>query len=164
MIRCTIVGVVVTFLLAVFQATLGMRMALGGVAPDLLFIWSVSAGLIAGPQTGALTGFGSGILEGALRQTLIAGLAIGKGFSGFAAGIFASKMFRENWIVSALSAALLTLINESASLLFAGTGDWGEVPRLVGGRMLYHAALTPIAVAIMIRARKALIGNHEGIG
>jgi len=163
MTRCAIIGVVVTFLLAVFQATLGTRLALGGISPDLLFVWSVSIGLIAGPHAGAPTGFGSGILEGALRQSLIAGLAIGKGLSGFAAGIFASKMFRENWIVSALSAALLTLINEGISLAFAGTDEWERVPTLVGGRMLYHAVLTPIVFAIIIRTRSAFIRNHEGM-
>ncbi|HUU54311.1 MAG TPA: LytS/YhcK type 5TM receptor domain-containing protein [Armatimonadota bacterium] len=164
MARCIIAGVMVTYLLAVFQATLGARLAVAGVAPDLLFVWTICLGLLTGPRVGALVGFGAGVLEGSLRQALIAALGISKGFSGFAAGLLATKMFRENWLVPALSAGLLTLLNEIVFLLASRHDAWTHVGRLIGGRALYHAVLTPIAFALIIRARQALLGQQAEAG
>ena len=68
MTRCIISGLVVTYLLAVAQTALGGRMAVRGVPPDLLFVWTVVIGLLSGRTAGALVGFGGGLLEGSLTQ------------------------------------------------------------------------------------------------
>ncbi len=164
MARCVIAGVIVTYVLAVFQATLGSRLAIAGVSPDLLFLWTVCLGLLNGPRVGALVGFASGALEGSLRQALIAALGISRGFSGWAAGLLATKMFRENWLVQAISAALLTLVNEALFLLVSHQDTWTHAGRLIGGRMVYHAVLAPIVFALIARAREALVGQRAEVG
>ncbi len=164
MARCIIAGVAVTYLLAVFQATLGGQLAVAGVSPDLLFVWTVCVGLLSGPRVGALVGFGAGVLEGSLRQSLVAALGLSKGLSGFAAGLLATKMFRENWLVPATSAGLLTLVNEAVFLLLSGHTAWPDTGRLIGGRALYHAALAPFVFALIVRARQALIGQRMEVG
>lgn len=159
MARCILVGVTVTYLLAVFQATLGARLSIAGVPPDLLFVWTVCVGLAGGTRAGIITGFASGILEGSLRQSMIAVLAISKGISGLGAGLLSTRLFRENWVVPALAGALLTLVNETVFLIFPGVIR-PDAGRLILGRVLYHALLTPIAFWLVIRVRQALLGPH----
>ncbi len=160
MARCVIAGVVVTYLLAVFQVTVGAKLAIGGIAPDLLFVWTICLGLLSGPRVGAVTGFGGGLLEGALHQTMIGALAIGKAVSGCCAGLIASKMFRENWLVPALSAALLTAVNEVLVLFLTSGGSQGSFVRTLLGRALYHALLAPIAFHLITRTRQTLTGQR----
>lgn len=161
MARCVIAGITVTYLLAVFQATLGSRLAVAGISPDLLFLWTLCLGLLSGPRVGAIVGFASGALEGSLRQHLIAALGMSKGLSGFAAGLLATKMFRENWLVQAISAALVTLLNETVFLLISRQGAWSDAGRLIVGRMIYHALLAPFAFALIARTRDAFLGQRS---
>ena len=163
MARCVIAGVAVTYLLAVFQATVGARLAVGGVSPDLLFVWSVCLGLLSGPRIGALAGFGSGFFEGALQQAMIGALAVSKAVSGCAAGLLAGRMFRENWLVPALSAGLLTLVNEVLVLLLSASGHGGNLARIILGRAVYHALLAPPALAVIVRARQAMTGQRAEV-
>jgi len=163
MARCVIAGVVVTYVLAVFQATLGRRIALGGIAPDLLFVWTVCLGLVSGPRVGSLVGIGAGLLEGSLKQAFLAALGISKGVCGFLAGLLATKMFRENWVVPALTGAALTPVNDLVFLLLSGNLGAASL-RPILGRMAYHAVLTPLILALVLRARVALVGRELEVG
>ncbi len=163
MARCIIAGLLVTYALAVFQTTLGESLALSGVPPDLLFVWTATVGLLSGAHAGALAGFASGVLEGSLKQTWIGAFAISKALSGLAAGFLATKMFRENLLVPALAAAALTALNEGVFLLIARTAPWGDAGRIIGLRALYHALLAPFAFAAAARVRHALVGGPEKV-
>lgn len=161
MTRCIIAGVIVTFLLGVLQTTLSGPMSAFGVAPDLLLLWAVCIGLLSGSTAGALIGFGAGLLEGALQQAWIGAYVISKMLSGFTAGLLATRMFRENWLVPAVCAAVLTLVNEAAFLLISGAGEWGQAGRILGVRVGYHAVLAPIFFTLTLRVRRALMGRRE---
>jgi len=160
MARCIIAGVIVTFLLGVLQATLGGPLAGFGVAPDLLFVWAVCIGLLSGRTAGAVIGFGAGLLQGALQQSWIGAFAISKMISGFAAGLLATKMFKENWLVPVVCAALLTVVNEAAFLLISRAGYWAQAGRIIGLRMLYHAGLAPLVFALALWGRRILLGRR----
>jgi rod shape-determining protein MreD len=162
MARCIIAGVIATYVLAVVQTTVGAAIAISGVSPDLLLVWTITIGLLSGPYTGGLVGFAAGMLQGALFQTWIGAYAFSKTLSGFAAGLLATKMFKENLLVPAISAALLTVGNEGVFLLFARGADLHQAGRVIGLRALYHAVLTPIAFALTRRARRAFLGEREG--
>jgi rod shape-determining protein MreD len=163
MARCIIAAALVTYALAVFQNALGGLIAIQGVSPDLLFLWTVCMGLLSGHHVGALVGFGCGLLEGGLQQASIGAFAISKTLSGFGAGVMAGKMFRENWLVPIVSAGVLTVVNEGIFLLLSRGADWSQAGRLIGLRALYHAALAPFAFAIVARARRALRGVQEEV-
>lgn len=163
MARCIAAVAVVTYLLAVFQATLGARLAVAGVSPDLVFVWTVCVGLVGGRRAGAYTGFGAGLLEGALRQALIGPLAISRGVTGFVAGLLAGKLFRDNWLVSVLAAVVLTILNETIQGLLAGPSSWSQAFRLLGGRIIYHAILTPVVLLLVSRGRQAIVGPHAEV-
>ena len=164
MARCIIAGVFVTYVLAVFQTALGERLSVWGVSPDLLFVWSVCVGLLGGPRAGTVTGFGAGLIEGGLQQAWIGPLAISKSLSGFGAGLLATKMFKENWLVPIVCAALLTLVNEAMFLVLSQGAGWQYVGRLVGVRVVYHALLAPIGFALVSAARRSLVGQRVEVG
>ena len=165
MARCVVAGIIITYLLAVFQTTVGSRLAVAGATPDILLVWTVCIGLLSGPRAGMLVGFASGAIQGSLLQGLIGPLAISKGLSGFGAGLISTRMFRENWLVPAISAALLTLANEAVFLaLSPAPGEWVYAARVIGARTVYHAALAPIAFAAVARARQAMLGARAEIG
>jgi len=164
MTRCVLAGVVTTYVLAVFQSTLGGRLAVAGVAPDLLFVWTVCIGLLSGAEAGAAVGFGSGFLEGGLQQAWIGALAVSKGASGFTAGLLSTKMFRDNWLVPPISAALLTLLNEAIFLALARGVEWQQAGQIVGVRVAYHALLAPIFFTLVARARRSFLGRHVEVG
>jgi rod shape-determining protein MreD len=158
MARWIIAAVLVTFVIAVFQASLGGELAVWGVAPDLLLVWTICTGLLSGRHAGAAAGFGSGAIEGALQQSSIGALAISKAISGLLAGLLAAKMFKENWLVPAICAAVLTVSNEVVFVLLSGPGDWTRGGRVVAVRVVYHAVLAPIAFAATVRAWRAILG------
>jgi rod shape-determining protein MreD len=161
MARCVIAGVIVTYLLAVFQTTLGGVCAIRGVSPDLLLIWVVCLGLLSGRTPGALIGFACGLLEGGLTQAWMGAFAISKALSGFGAGVLATKLFRENWAVPSVSAAALTLLNDATFLLVSRADGWPHAVHVIAVRMAYHAALAPILFVLTIRVRRSLLGRHE---
>ena len=159
MVRCVAAGIVITYALAVIQTTIGSRLAMAGATPDLLLLWTVCVGLLSGPRAGMLVGFACGGLEGSLLQTLLGPLAISKGLSGFGAGIISTKLFRENWLVPAIAAALLTLGNDAVFLALSSAKPGGvEAARMIGLRMAYHAVLAPLAFAAVSRGRRAIAG------
>jgi rod shape-determining protein MreD len=161
MARVVVAGVIVTYVLAVLQATLGGRMAIHGVAPDLLFLWTICVGLLSGGPAGALVGFGAGLMEGSLQHQWVGAYGISKTLSGLGAGLLATKMFKENWVVPLVCAVLLTVVNEVVFLVFSGAGGWEQASRIIGVRVVYHGALAPVAFALVRRGRRALLGRPE---
>jgi len=159
MVRGIVIGALVTYMVAVFQSTLSVRMEIRGVSPDLVFVWAVCVGLVSGPSAGALAGCGGGLVEGALAQKLIAAFAISKLMSGFAAGLLAAKMFKEHWLVLVVGGGLLTLVNETIFLLVSRGWGWRQVGHLIEMRVVYHAVLTPLGFALVSRVRRALTGR-----
>jgi len=163
MARSVASAIVVSYALAVFQATVGGRLAVAGVAPDLLLVWTVCLGLLGGPRAGTMAGFACGALEGSLLQRMIGALAVGKGLSGLAAGTISTRMHREHWLVPAIAAGALTVANELVFLALAdGSAGLVQAGRVVGVRTMYHAVLAPVMLAIAARGRRALSGEREG--
>jgi len=157
MARPILLGLVVTYAIAVVQSTIASGLAVLGVAPDLLLLWTVCLGLLRGPALGVLSGWLCGLLQGALEQSWIGAYAISKTVSGFLAGHLGARMFKENWLVPALCAALLTLANETCFLILAHSGQlWSEAGRVIAVRVVYHAVLAPFAFAGVDRVHRAL--------
>jgi rod shape-determining protein MreD len=59
--RVTLRVVLVVFLVLVVQSTVMLSIRIGGVHPDLFWLLPITAALLAGPETGALIGFWSGL-------------------------------------------------------------------------------------------------------
>jgi rod shape-determining protein MreD len=156
MARAVALAALVTFALAIAQTTLGGRIAVWNVSPDLLLVWTMCLGLLAGPEAGAATGFASGALQGSLGQSLIGPLGISKTISGLAAGLLARRLFRDNWVVPAVCAVLVTVLNEAIFLLLCGLTNGPQAGRIIAVRAVYHAVLAPPCYAVTARGRRAL--------
>jgi rod shape-determining protein MreD len=154
MLRIALTAAIVTYVLAVVQVTLGARLAVWGVSPDLLLLWTICAGLLGVPQAGALVGFGSGVLQGALVQSQLGAYAISKILAGTAAGLLGRRVFRDNWLVPSLAAAVLTVLHEVLFVLLSRV-EASSALRVIGLRVLYHAALAPFCYALVARAQRA---------
>jgi rod shape-determining protein MreD len=59
--RATLRMVLVVFLVLVVQSTVMLSIRIGGVHPDLYWLLPITGALLAGPETGALIGFWSGL-------------------------------------------------------------------------------------------------------
>jgi rod shape-determining protein MreD len=59
--RATIRVALVTLLLLLAQSTVILNIRIGGMHPDILWLLPITAALIAGPETGAIVGFWSGL-------------------------------------------------------------------------------------------------------
>jgi len=163
MVRAIIAVAAITYALAVAQTTLGGRIAVWGVSPDLLLVWTVCVGLLAGPEAGAVVGFASGALQGSLEQRLVGALGISKTLSGLAAGLLASRVYRDNWLVPAVGAFGVTVLNETLFLAFSGFVAVHHAGRIIGLRALYHAALAPVLYAFAARAQRALLAPRAPV-
>jgi rod shape-determining protein MreD len=161
MIRMMVLGVAVAYGMAVLQSTVGGRLAVAGVAPDLLLVWTISMGLACGGLTGAVTGWAGGLIQGGLQQKWIGAYAISKTVSGFIAGRLGAKMFKENWLAPMVCAALVTVLNEGVFLLFSRSGPWEGAWRVVGVRVVYHAVLAPFFFAAAYRLQRAVMRGQE---
>ena len=59
--RSTLRVALVALLLLVIQSTVILPIRLGGVHPDIVWLLPITASLLAGPETGAVIGFWSGL-------------------------------------------------------------------------------------------------------
>jgi rod shape-determining protein MreD len=59
--RSTVRAALVAFLLLVIQSTVLLGIRVGGVHPDIVWLLPITAALLAGPETGAVVGFWSGL-------------------------------------------------------------------------------------------------------
>jgi rod shape-determining protein MreD len=164
MLRCLLAAIIVTYVLAVIQSTVGGRLAVLGVAPDLLLVWSICLGISSGAAAGAVAGWGSGLLEGCMQQAWLAPCAVSKAVSGFAAGELGARMHKDNWLVPAVCAMVLTVANEVIFLLLSRAGFSAHAARVIGVRICYHALLAPLALAAIGRGRRALDRGRWGRG
>jgi rod shape-determining protein MreD len=59
--RATIRVALVALLLLLVQSTVMLNISIGGIHPDILWLLPITAALLAGPETGAIVGFWSGL-------------------------------------------------------------------------------------------------------
>ncbi len=82
--------ILVSLLLLLLQTTVVRFMAIDSIAPDLLLLWTVIAGIRYGQIAGTTTGFGTGVLLDLLSGAdgMLGLGAFAKTVAGFLAGYF----------------------------------------------------------------------------
>lgn len=128
-LRIAILLVVVT----VVQTALGNDLRLLRVAPDLLVLVSISAGLAGGAEAGALVGFFSGLMMDLFLTSTPLGLsALTYCITGAVVGWLRSSVLPERNLVIPVAALFGTA---GAVLMFVGFGDvLGQHHLLEAGR------------------------------
>ena len=133
----------------VAEGTFGSDLRLFGVAPDFLLVLVVAGGLVAGPQTGALFGFGVGLLADLALTTTPVGLqALAWCLVGWGVGSLRARVLPEGRVVQpvvAFGAAVAALV------LFLVVGE------LVGQSQLVAAGRSYVLRVVVIEALWAAV-------
>ena len=138
----------------VVHLTLLSRLRIDNVRPDALLLVAVMAGLVAGPERGAVTGFCAGLLADLFLQTPLGLSALTYCLVGFAIGSLQSGILRAAWWIPVVTGLLASA---GGTVLFAVLGAMvGQLdfvsPRLAVIALLVgfmNAALAPAAIRLV---------------
>lgn len=148
----TALSVVIALLV---QQTVLSRLALPGGRPDLVLLVVVALALAGGEQTGALAGFGAGLVLDLTADHPLGLQALVLCLVGYATGGFVDRAGR-----SALGPLLaVAAAAAGAVLLYAGMGvvlsdpraTWAAVGRTLPGAVLYDVLLAPFVLPAVQR-------------
>lgn len=131
------------------QTTFGDDLRVDDVAPDLLVLLAVCAGFAGGPDTGAVVGFGAGLVGDLFLQSTPFGLsALAACLAGFVVGWTSTEFLRARLFMVPLVAAGGTVL---AVVLFVVLGYLVGQSQLVagGGHWLIGVALVEAGYAAL---------------
>lgn len=120
---------------------------IAGVAPDLLLLLGIAAGIAAGPDRGALIGFIAGLLADCFLQTPFGLSALTYSLVGYAVGAFQTTILH-----AALWIPVLTAVVASAAgvILFAVVGAVVGESHLLSGRLLHVVLVVALVNGLLI--------------
>ena len=120
-----------------------------GVAPDLLLLLGVAAGIAAGPHRGAVIGFVAGLLADCFVQTPFGLSALCYSLVGYGVGIFQTTILHAaRWIPMATAVAS----GAAGVVLFAVIGAVLGEDGLLGGRLLTTVAVVALLNGVLVLA------------
>jgi rod shape-determining protein MreD len=149
---------------AVLQVTVINRLPLPGAGPDLVLLVVIALSIVVGPTSGAVIGFGAGLLVDLIPPTAteVGRWAFVLCLVGYIAGQIQVDARRSVWVVLAAVAGL----SATAALLYAGVGLLFGDSRVTGevvvsttvSLVLYDLLLAPFVVpgVIALARRTAL--------
>jgi rod shape-determining protein MreD len=85
--RATLRVALVALLLLMLQSTVILSIRVGGIHPDILWLLPITAALLAGPETGAIVGFWSGLAFDLVLPTPFGLGALVGSLLGFSIGV-----------------------------------------------------------------------------
>lgn len=136
------------------QTSLAAQIRPFGVAPDLMLLVAVTAGLAAGSQPGAVTGFAVGLTFDLVLQTPFGLSALVYGAAAYAAGFVDLGLLRSTrWI----PVVVVTGISAAAVVVYALLAALFGLDRVVNLRLVpitavvavVNGLLTPVALPAM---------------
>lgn len=104
-----------------------------GVAPDLLLLLGIAAGIAAGPDRGALVGFVAGLLADCFLQTPFGLSALSYSLVGYAVGVFQTTILHAALWIPVATAVVASAVGVT---LFAVLGTIVGQDELLGGRLV----------------------------
>jgi rod shape-determining protein MreD len=159
--RLRLILVVVLFLVA--QTAVLSRLRIAGVAPDSMLLLAVCAGVVGGPERGAVVGFLSGIAFDLFLVTTPVGLsALVYALVGYAVGLVAEGTVRSAWWIPVGTAGAASAVG---SVLFAVSANVIAGADYVGTRLTVVALVVGLANAVLaplaLRLVSWTIGSAE---
>jgi rod shape-determining protein MreD len=146
--------VLVVVLLLVVQSTVMVNLTVGGAHPSILLLLPIAAGIVGGPEEGAVMGFVAGMAADLLLPTPFGLSALVGSLIGFAVGYSTGAITREVWwfpalVALAASAAWVMLYAVLGAVL--GQGQFLEVDlvAVVAVVAVVNAALAGPAVRLV---------------
>lgn len=145
---------IIIFAAALLQTSFLATLAPFGAVPDLMMLLAVGVGYFCAPAKGGVFGLAAGVVTYALGGLGFAALPFLYGAAGYLAGVVAKNLFKGNFVVWCLYAALGALFKAVYSLfccaVFSGEFQLWVVlghtvlPEFVGTILLGAALCVPI--------------------
>jgi rod shape-determining protein MreD len=127
------------------------QIVIGGVHPDVFLLLAISAGLVAGPQLGAVMGFTIGLVADVFVQTPYGLSSLCYVLVAFAVGLAAGTTSGRPTLGFQLAAAFLGGVG--GTLLFAGLGTLIDQPSVSHHQLV--VAATVVAAGCVLFANLA---------
>lgn len=141
----------IVFAAVLLEGTVGSRIAIHGIAPDVSLAVVVLAGLWSGARIGVLVGFLIGLLRGCVDPEWMGLEALLLSIVGFAAGSTSPMVNRRSGIMQGLLIAGLLLAHDLVrALVISGFSPADAFSLWIGaspGTALYTAIIVPLAIA-----------------
>ncbi len=123
----------------ILQLSLFARFSYEGARPDLMLLLAVIAGLVAGPERGAMVGFAAGLAFDIVLSTPLGLSALVYTLVGYGVGLVGATVVRSSWWISPAVAAVGSA---AGVLLYALVGE------VLGQATLSGPSLTAIVVVV----------------
>jgi rod shape-determining protein MreD len=145
------------------------RLRIDDIRPDALLLVALMAGLIAGPERGAVVGFCAGLLADLFLQSPFGLSALAYCLVGFAVGSVQSGILRAAWWIPVVTASGASV---AGVVLFAVLGAMVGQPDFVSPRLaaialvvaFMNGALAPAAVRAVGWAFRAGVAERSYAG
>lgn len=152
----TVVNILVVLGAVLFQVGVAPYISIGGVVPNFLLLAAVTLAMVEGPAVGAGAGFACGLLFDLLGQGPVGPMAIVLAVTGYVAGLLATNLFAEGWLLPLSVLAAASLASELAyalllNLLGTPTPFFRALFTLVIPGAVYNTALALLAYPFLAR-------------
>ncbi len=124
-----------------FQTTVVLEIRIGGMAPDVMLLLPIAAGLVAGPVEGAVVGFVAGIAADLLLPAPFGLSALVGSLIGFGVGAATASLPRD---IPGLSVLVALAASGIAVMLYAVLGA------LLGESQFIHAGLAVMIPVVAV--------------
>lgn len=138
-VRVVLRTLFVVALALLVQNTIVLELRVDGVAPDIMYLLPIAAGIVGGPVEGAVVGFLGGIAADLLLPTPFGLTALVGSLVGFGVGAASGDVVRQ---ARGLPSAVALVTSVIAVMLYAVLGA------LTGQSQFLHANLAVIAVVV----------------
>ena len=137
--------VLVIFLVVVLQSTLALDLRLGGAHPNVVYLLAIAAGLVAGPDQGAVVGFAAGLALDLLLPTPFGLSALVASVVGFGVGTLGSRESAEGAEQEGWRAVVVALFASAGAVIM-----YAVVGAILGQGQFLHASLAVIMVVVAL--------------
>lgn len=118
-----------------------------GVAPDLLLLLGIAAGIAAGPDRGALVGFIAGLLADCFLQTPFGLSALSYSLVGYGVGVFQTTILHAALWIPVATAVVASAVGVA---LFAVLGAVVGESQLLSGRLVTIVAVIALVNGMLL--------------
>lgn len=142
-------GALLLILAFLMDVTVGTRLSIRGVEPDITMAALVPTALAVRAVLGAWLGLLAGVLNASFVSLAFGSYVVSRCLTGWLAGLLEERVFRDNLLVTVTAGFLAALLADSVLFLFAPQANGAAYFAAASWRALYTAAfVTPFALLV----------------